>query len=146
MNILSGLHRAASGLLVAAQTRCTAGVRGLGPLAGLQAAPPQVASRFASSKRSEDTVLGMAQTTGRIVDVEGSYPHAVSRLNRVVAGNKIRDIHRRNREYEKPHDKRRRKLAEKEHRYFLRVMRERVRLAYNLKRRVEAARRNYVEI
>lgn len=88
------------------------------------------------SKRVEETVLGIAQTTGRIVDATGPpYSQPMARLRDIVNAANLREITRRNKEYEKPHDKRRRKLSEKEHRYFLRVMRERVRLAYNLKRR-----------
>ena len=93
------------------------------------------------SRRVEETVLGISQDSGRTIDVKGGgLNYAMMRLRDVVEKAKLREITRRNTEFEKPHDKRRRKLAEKEHRYYLRVMRERVRLAYNLKRRLVSGR------
>lgn len=164
VDALLGLRSAALGMLSAIRSHCFAAPQ-LGAARPAMQRLAWTPARTMSTRRVEETVLGISQTAGRTVDVDGSFAQAAVRLKNIVMTNKLRDIARRNREYEKPHDKRRRKLSEKEHRYFLRVMRERVGLAHNLKRkwvtprslgkspfahvsphRVEAAKRNYVEI
>ncbi|KAJ3342916.1 hypothetical protein HDU93_000575 [Gonapodya sp. JEL0774] len=73
---------------------------------------------------------------GRSIYVTNDQPMlALAKLRAVVNESKIREILRRQREFEKPTDMRRRKKKEAKHRYFLAVLRERVRLAHLLKQR-----------
>ncbi|KXS19597.1 hypothetical protein M427DRAFT_29025 [Gonapodya prolifera JEL478] len=73
---------------------------------------------------------------GRSILVQSDNPvTAYMKLREVVDSSRLRDIVRRQREYEKPTDFRRRKKKEAKHRFFLRVLSEKVRLAHLLKKR-----------
>ncbi len=92
--------------------------------------------RFTQRLISSGTTRLSDKTSGRVVDTQYSNPvQAYLKLKTILNQNKVQATWRLQKEFEKPHDKRRRFKQEKAHRTFLRFLKSRVRLAHNMHRR-----------
>ncbi|KAJ3293428.1 hypothetical protein HK104_004463 [Borealophlyctis nickersoniae] len=84
---------------------------------------------------------------GRSVAVKGGNPlQAWNRLRQILDESKIRETAKRQERFERNHDKKRRRAREIEWRWVKLKVSEQVKMAYDLKRRMEQEKANYKDI